>query len=122
MKKLIWAVFLAAGCASASAQTAPLPMALCAGWQGQRVCENLHEDEQIRVLRCVFPPNVGHEPHFHPPHFGYVLEGGTVRNNNAETGARVLTRPADSTFVNDTEVRHDALNMSENPLRYLIIE
>ena len=62
-------------CMTASAQTTPLPMALCAGWQGERVCELLHEDAQMRVLRCTFPPGVGHEPHYHPPHFGYVLEG-----------------------------------------------
>jgi hypothetical protein len=48
-------------CATASAQVAPLPMALCAGWQGERVCEQLHEDAPIRVLRCTFAPGVGHE-------------------------------------------------------------
>jgi hypothetical protein len=29
-------------------------MALCAGWQGERVCELLREDAEIRVLRCTF--------------------------------------------------------------------
>ena len=47
-------------CASASAQVEPLPMALCAGWENERVCEVLQEDAQIRVLRCTFPPGFQH--------------------------------------------------------------
>ena len=81
---IIAAVLLGA-CASASAQITPLPMALCAGWEGERVCELLQEDAQIRVLRCTFPPGVGHEMHYHPPHFGYVLEGDSVMRTRARS-------------------------------------
>lgn len=111
-----------AACASASAQMAPLPMAACAGWEGRRVCETLHEDAMIRVLRCTFPPNVGHEPHYHPPHFGYVLEGGEVRTRTE--GADFVTRTprTDGTFQVDAELRHEALNVGANTMRYLIIE
>lgn len=118
-----WIAGLAlAACASASAQIAPLPMALCAGWEGQRVCEALHEDAMIRVLRCTFPPGVGHEPHFHPPHFGYTLEGGTVRTR-AEGADYVTRSPAsDGTFTVDSELRHEALNVGDAPMRYLIVE
>ena len=77
-------------CMTASAQTTPLPMALCAGWQGERVCELLHEDAQMRVLRCTFPPGVGHELHYHPPHFGYVLEVGRIVM--ADTCARLMQK------------------------------
>lgn len=120
-KALIAALTLAA-CASASAQIAPLPMAACAGWEGQRVCETLHEDGMIRVLRCTFAPNVGHEPHYHPPHFGYTLDGGTARTR-AE-GADDVTRPvaSDGTWAMDVEHRHEALNVGDAPMRYLIIE
>src|SRR5262245_14651620 len=82
---IITALTLAA-CASASAQVAPLPMALCAGWHGERVCEQLHEDDLIRVLRCTFPPGVGHEMHFHPPHYGYVLSGQSTMRITTEDG------------------------------------
>ena len=118
-----WVVGLAlAACASASAQVAPLPMALCAGWEGQRVCEALHEDAMIRVLRCTFPPNVGHEPHFHPAHFGYVLEGGDVRTR-AEGEDDVTRAPrTDGTFAVDRELRHEALNVGASTMRYLIVE
>lgn len=118
---LIAASMLAA-CASASAQVAPLPMALCAGWEGERVCERLHEDASIRVLRCTFPPGVGHEPHYHPPHFGYVLEGESMMRITTDDG--VADRPvrAGGSFSSDAEVRHEALNIGDETTVYLIVE
>jgi beta-alanine degradation protein BauB len=115
------AVLLGA-CASASAQVAPLPSALCAGWQGERVCEQLHEDAEVRVLRCTFPPGVGHEAHYHPPHFGYVLEGESVMRITTDAG--VVERPvrAGGSFSNDAEVRHEALNIGDQTTTYLIVE
>jgi quercetin dioxygenase-like cupin family protein len=111
-----------AGCASASAQVAPLPSALCAGWRGERVCESLHEDATIRVLRCTFPPGVGHEPHYHPPHFGYVLEGESVMRITTEQGAADRASSAGGSFVNESEVRHEALNVGDQTTTYLIVE
>ncbi|MBX3430064.1 MAG: cupin domain-containing protein [Hyphomonadaceae bacterium] len=116
------AAVLLAACATASAQVQPLPMALCAGWEGERVCELLQEDTQIRVLRCTFPPGVGHEMHYHPPHFGYVLEGDSVMRITTADG--VVDRPvhAGSSFSNDSEIQHAALNVGDQTTRYLIIE
>jgi beta-alanine degradation protein BauB len=113
---------LACACASASAQIAPLPMALCGGWQGERVCELLQEDAMIRVLRCAFPPGVGHEAHYHPPHFGYVLAGESVMR--ITTDDRVVDRPvrAGASFANESEVRHAALNVGQETTTYLIVE
>jgi quercetin dioxygenase-like cupin family protein len=109
-------------CATASAQVAPLPMALCAGWQGQRTCEQLHEDAQIRVLRCTFPPGVGHEAHYHPPHFGYVLEGESVMRITTSDGVVDRAVRAGTSFSNDAEVRHEAVNVGNETTRYLIVE
>ena len=116
------AAVLIGACVSASAQVAPLPMALCAGWQGERVCEVLREDAQIRVLRCTFPPGVGHEPHYHPPHVGYVLEGNSTMRITTADG--VVDRPvrAGTSFSNDAEIEHAALNVGSETTRYLIIE
>lgn len=121
MRTVVAAIALGA-CASASAQIAPLPSALCAGWQGERVCELLHEDEAIRVLRCTFPPGIGHEPHYHPPHFGYVLDGESVMRITTDEG--VADRPvrAGGHFSSDSEVRHAALNVGAETTRYLIVE
>jgi beta-alanine degradation protein BauB len=116
------ALLLLSCCASASAQASPLPMALCAGWQGERVCELLHEDASVRMLRCTFPPGVGHEPHYHPPHFGYLLgEGGTMRITT-EQGVQDRALSAGSHFASDAEVRHQALNIGQTTIRYLIVE
>ena len=60
-----------------------LPDPLQAGWQGRSVCEKIHETAKMRILRCTFPPGVGHERHFHPKHFGYALSGGTMRVTDA---------------------------------------
>ena len=56
-----------------------LPHAFEAGWKGEKTCELMFEDASVRVGRCIFPPGVGHEKHYHSPHFGYVLEGGTLK-------------------------------------------
>jgi quercetin dioxygenase-like cupin family protein len=115
-------VALLGACATASAQIAPLPQALCAGWQGERVCEQLHEDTMIRVLRCTFPPGVGHEAHYHPPHFGYVLEGESVMRITTDEGGSDRPVRAGGSFVNDAEVRHAALNVGAQTTTYLIVE
>lgn len=76
--------FLALGLSSVQAnpgsQDPALPHAIDAGWKGQASCELLYENDAMRVARCIFPPGIGHEKPFHNPHFGYVLEGGTLRN------------------------------------------
>lgn len=109
-------------CLSASAQIAPLPMALCAGWEGERTCELLNEDEQIRVLRCTFPPGVGHEMHYHPPHFGVVLSGeSTMRITTASGAADRPVRPG-QTFSSDSEVIHEPVNVGAETTAYLIVE
>lgn len=112
-----------AACASASAQIAPLPMALCAGWEGERTCELLSEDAHVRILRCTFPPGVGHELHYHPPHFGYVLEGESVMRIRTPDGA-VVDRPvrAGGSFSNDRESVHEPVNVGEQTTTYLIVE
>ncbi len=122
MRRGLMSLVALSACASASAQVAPLPMALCAGWAGERVCEVMQEDAQMRVLRCTFPPGVGHEMHYHPPHFGYVLEGNSVMR--ITTAARVVDRPvrAGTSFSNDAEIQHAALNVGTETTRYLIVE
>ena len=115
------ALFLGA-CATASAQVTPLPMALCAGWEGERVCERLHEDSQVRVLRCTFPPGVGHERHYHPPHFGYVLAGESVMRITTDEGVAERPVRAGGSFSNDAEIVHEALNVGAETTTYLIVE
>ncbi len=99
-----------------------LPDPLAAGWEGEAVCECMHRDERVRVLRCTFPPGVGHERHFHPPHVGYVLEGGRMKITNAE-GTRVQDVPTGISFANPEGITwHEAVNIGETTASYLMIE
>jgi quercetin dioxygenase-like cupin family protein len=106
---------------SASYAEATLPDPLAAGWQGKSVCEKLHEDQYQRILRCTFPPGIGHERHFHPRHFGYALSGGTMRITDAK-GTRDATLEAGSYFSNDGVPWHEGLNIGDTTVTYLMIE
>ena len=98
-----------------------LPHALNAGWKGQKTCELLFEDENNRVARCTFPPGVGHEKHYHNPHFGYVLAGGSLRITDKEGEREVTTRTGGS-WSTETVTVHEAMNIGETTTSYLIVE
>jgi quercetin dioxygenase-like cupin family protein len=110
------ACLLASTCAASS-----LPDPLAAGWQGNPVCEKLHEDASQRVLRCTFPPGVGHERHYHEPHFGYALSGGRMRITSAE-GTRELDLETGTSYVSEGVDCHEVLNVGDTTVVYLIVE
>lgn len=110
-------LLLLAGCATPPT----LPDPLQAGWNGTPVCELLHEDSRQRVLRCIFAPNVGHERHFHAPHFGYALSGGRVRITD-DRGVRELDLSANSSFNSEGVAWHEILNIGSTTISYLIVE
>jgi quercetin dioxygenase-like cupin family protein len=66
-----------------AASAEDVPDALSVEWQGIKPCEKLHEDDQIRILRCTFPPGSKHVRHQHPSNFSYVLSGGKLQVQNA---------------------------------------
>jgi hypothetical protein len=98
-----------------------LPHAFDAGWKGAKTCTVLHEDAFNRIAHCVFPPGVGHERHFHDPHFGYTLEGSTLEIRDAD-GLREVRTAAGGTWVTDTTTVHEALNVGDTSTSYLIVE
>lgn len=104
-----------------SESTATHPHAFDAGWQGQKTCEVLFEDETTRVGRCVFPPGVGHEKHYHNPHFGYVLEGGTLLIRD-DQGERKVTTNAGGSWSTTRITVHEAINIGATTTSYLIVE
>ena len=99
----------------------PLLSALEAGWQGKPVCELLHETATDRVLRCTFPPGVGHERHFHPRHFGYAISGGTMRITTA-AGTREAEIRTGSSFSSQGIGWHEVLNIGTTTVVYLMFE
>lgn len=98
-----------------------LPDALGAGWKGEPVCEVLLENDSIRTLKCTFPPGVGHERHFHNPHFGYALAGSTMRVTDAN-GIREVKVVTGSSFYNKGIVWHEVLNIGDSTAVFLIVE
>lgn len=98
-----------------------LPDPLEAGWQGHSVCEVMEENKELRVLKCTFPPNVGHEKHYHKPHFGYTLSGGKFRIKDT-TGIREVNVPTGYSFSNKEITTHEVLNIGETTAIFLIME
>lgn len=102
-------------------QNPKLPDPLEAGWKGDKVCEVIHEDDDIRVLKCTFPPQIGHEQHYHQPHFGYTLVGGTFQITD-ESGIRTLEVKTGSNFRNTAIISHEVLNVGTTTAVFLITE
>lgn len=98
-----------------------LPDPLEAGWKGEVVCEVLQEDHTIRVLKCAFPPGVGHERHEHAPHFGYTLKGSTFKITD-ETGTREVNVPTGYNFYKAETSIHEVQNIGDSTAVFLIIE
>ncbi len=98
-----------------------LPDPLEAGWNGNPVCEKLHDGPDNRILRCTFPPGTGHERHYHKPHFGYAISGGRMRITDA-SGTREVDLSTGSSFASDGVDWHEVLNVGETTVVYLIIE
>ena len=98
-----------------------LPDPLEAGWKGKAVCEVLEEKQNLRVLKCTFKPGVGHEKHYHNPHFGYTLSGGKFRITDT-SGTRELDVPTGYSFSNDRVSTHEVLNIGETTAIFLIME
>ena len=121
--RIIAATALALGAsAPAIAEPAPpLPTAFDAKWQGKTVCEPLFENAALRAARCTFPPGGGHERHTHPPHWGYIVEGGTMQTTDAK-GVRVRELKSGSSWWSDGIAWHEAVNVGTTTSVYIIVE
>lgn len=98
-----------------------LPDPYEAGWKGGKVCEILDETEEYRILKCTFPPQVGHELHYHNPHFGYTLKGSKFRITDT-TGVHEYDLPSGYYFSKDERFAHEALNIGDSTAIFLIFE
>ncbi|MEH6537933.1 MAG: cupin domain-containing protein [Psychroserpens sp.] len=98
-----------------------LPDPLEAGWNNEAVCEVVEDNNKVRVLRCTFAPGVGHEKHYHNPHFGYTLVGSRFRIKDT-TGTREVNVPTGYSFSKDDISTHEVLNIGDSTAIFLIIE
>jgi quercetin dioxygenase-like cupin family protein len=111
---------LSAVLVSSSARAAE-PDALAVEWQGQKPCERLHEDDQIRILRCTFAPGAMHVRHSHPAAFTYVLSGGKNQIVDA-AGVRVVERETGANSVGSAVPWHETTNVGDTTLMFLVVE
>lgn len=102
-------------------QNSTLPDPLAAGWNGSAVCEIVQEDTHLRILKCTFPPGVGHEKHKHDPHFGYALKGGRFKIIDSK-GIREASFPTGYSFRKNEITEHEVLNIGDSTAVFLIIE
>lgn len=98
-----------------------LPDPLEAGWNNQPVCEVLEDNTKQRILKCTFPPGVGHEKHYHNPHFGYTLQGSKFRITD-QNGTKEVKVPTGTTFSKSEITWHEVLNIGDSTAVFLIIE
>lgn len=108
--------WVTADCTSASS----LPGLLQAGWQGNRVCERLHEDatkEFFAVLSCgcrTWAPFSRSAFWTHNHGWSYALTD--------ETGTREVDMESGGYFTSGGFIWHEVLNIWESTTRFLIIE
>ena len=98
-----------------------LPHALEAGWKGEDTCELLQETDDMRMFRCAFEPGQGHERHWHPAHFGYVVEGGSMRITD-DDGTRVQEVPAGYNWLSEGVRWHEVVNVGDTTAVYVMVE
>jgi len=98
-----------------------LPDPLHAGWNGKSVCKVLEDNPKLRVLKCTFPPNVGHELHYHNPHFGYTIAGSRFQIKD-ENGTREVDVPTGYAFSKEDISKHEVLNVGDSTAVFLIME
>jgi hypothetical protein len=98
-----------------------LPDPLEAGWNNEAVCEVIEDNDNLRVLKCTFAPNVGHERHYHNPHFGYTLAGSRFRIKDT-SGTRDVNVPTGYSFSKDDITTHEVLNIGDSTAVFLIME
>lgn len=98
-----------------------LPDPLEAGWNNEAVCKIVEENDNVRVLKCTFEPGIGHEKHYHNPHYGYTVAGSKFKIKDT-TGTREVNVPTGYSFSKDEISTHEVLNIGDSTAVFLIIE
>lgn len=117
----VWSILAILTATISCTQKSNLPDPLEAGWNNQPVCEVLQDNKKLRVLRCTFPPGVGHEKHYHKAHVGYTIAGSKFRIKDT-TGTKEIDVPTGSSFSNEGIAWHEVLNIGDSTAVFLIIE
>ena len=104
-----------------AAMAEDVPDALSVEWKGQKPCEKLFEDAEVRIARCSFPPGAKHVCHSHPSYVSYTLSGGKGQLQD-EKGTRQV-EPQTGSYVDVPPVPwHVLTNTGDTTLQFLIVE
>lgn len=106
---------------TACQQAPALPDPLAAGWKGEQVCEVLEDNATIRVLKCTLAPGVGHEKHYHKPHFAYAIAGSTFQMRDTN-GVRDAVMETGKYYYSSGVDWHEPINIGDSTAVFLIIE
>ena len=114
-------IIIGLGIILSCSQKETLPDPLEAGWEGEKVCELLIENDELRVMKCTFHPGVGHEKHYHDAYFGYALSGGKFRIKD-ESGTRDVDLKTGNSFFEEGIDWHEVVNIGDSTSVFLIVE
>ena len=121
MRKILVAALSAAIPVIPLAATSGEPDALEVEWEGKKLCEQLHDDDQIRILRCIFPPGAKHVRHQHPAYFAYALGGGKLEVESS-AGSAPFEPVAEASALSPPVSWHEVTNIGETTVRYIVVE
>jgi hypothetical protein len=82
-------------------------------WQRKKPCEKLHEDDQIRILRCTFPP--GGQASASPRKFRLLVKRWNVEVLNA-SGTRQVETVTDAATLSPAIPWHEVTNIADTTL------
>ena len=99
-----------------------LPDPYAAGWKGKQVCEILNETKKTRVLKCTFPPGVGHEKHYHAPHTGYTIKGSRFKMISEDGTVNIVDVKSGGSWSKEEISVHEVQNIGDSTAVFLIIE
>jgi beta-alanine degradation protein BauB len=67
------------------------------------------------------PTGRGHDRHFHPAHWGYIVQGGTMRITTATGTVERVLKPA-TNWWSDGIDWHEPVNIGAQTAVYVIVE
>ena len=79
------------------------------------------ENDKVRVLEAVLKPGVKENPHSHPEHVIYIIDGGRFRNHSADGKATEFDATPGMTMFSEPTT-HWAENIGKTTIRLVVVE
>ena len=79
------------------------------------------ENDRVRVLEALLPPGAKEQMHSHPAYVVYVLNGGKIRNHDAD-GKTTEGAFATGDVIYREPLTHWAENIGTTPIHLILVE